>query len=56
MNDDKFRSAIIRLIEDQQAIQMVNRPSSAAWVAASAEIHRLANILTDGKTKDACGK
>jgi len=47
---------IIRCIEAQQEIQMRNPPTSQAWQDASAEIHRLAELLTGKPLKDACGR
>lgn len=44
-----FKKFVVKpAIEAQQKIQMSNPPSSAAWQAASKEIHRLATILNDG--------
>jgi hypothetical protein len=47
---------IEKAIAVQQAIQQNNPPASKAWQDASVEIHRLANIITSGKTRDAWGR
>lgn len=49
-------SRLLREMEEQQAIQRQNPPSSEAWQKASKRIHELANQLTGGKSKDACGR
>lgn len=47
---------ILQEIEAQQQIQRTNPSSSEAWKKASKRIHELANELTGGKSKDACGR
>ena len=47
------REQINEEFERQQQIQMSNPPASKAWQDASAEIHRLAVLLTGKKPQDA---
>jgi len=52
----RTKQQIEKDIEKQQKIQMCNPPSSANWIAASQEIHKLAKELTGKEPKDACGR
>ena len=47
------RAEIEAELERQQRIQQRNPPSSSAWLAASAEIHRLAELLTGKEPTEA---
>jgi hypothetical protein len=46
---------IEQALERQQQIQMTNPPTSEAWLKASAEIHRLAELLTGKPAQEARG-
>ena len=37
---------ILAALEEQQEVQMRNKPTSQVWLDASKEIHRLAELLT----------
>jgi hypothetical protein len=45
----KYIASIERNIAEQQQVQMVNRPDSAPWRAASSEIHRLAALIIEAQ-------
>lgn len=55
-NDMTDKWEVERALKAQQIIQQNNPPTSDAWKQASREIHRLAELLTGKKPKDACGR
>lgn len=46
MKQADYIKAIEKQVEEQQAIQQVNAPTTAAWQAASKQIHHLALLIT----------
>ena len=54
MNTEKYIAIVEGLIADQQQIQMTNPPTSQRWIDASAEIHRLADLIVQARSCSTC--